>query len=96
MSYFECPYCKKEASSFLTFGYAVLSGKKECPHCLGRIKANYLNFILIYLFGIPLLITLLFLLYLFSRYYESPFLFLLIIFIVGNFSFYVMIQCLAK
>jgi len=50
MSYYECPYCKKDAGSFLIFcGPFILSGlERKCPNCSSDIKINLLSFFSFY------------------------------------------------
>lgn len=96
MSFFECPYCKKGISSYLTFSYHALSGKKECGHCLGGIKLNFTRFLSVYMVGIPLFIVLLLFLYILNKHFNNLLLNIFIIVFIGNGLFYWIIQLLAK
>ena len=98
MSYIECPYCKRKATSYLNLGNGlfILSGNKECPHCLGRIKINLSTYFLTFIFGIPLLLATLYVLSFFLDTHINYFLIAIVFVILGNFGFYLLIVLLAK
>ena len=50
MSYYECPYCKRDAASFMIFcGPFILSGlNKKCPSCLNAIRIRLSSFLSVY------------------------------------------------
>jgi hypothetical protein len=59
MSYYECPYCKKDASSFIIFcGPFILSGlDKKCPSCTKTIRIRLLSFLSFYISIIGFLVV---------------------------------------
>jgi len=51
MSYYECPYCKRDAASFMIFcGPFILSGlNKKCPSCSKTMRIRLLSFLWFYI-----------------------------------------------
>ena len=69
MSYYECPYCKRDAASFMIFcGPFILSGlNRKCPSCSKAISIRLLSFLSFYILiigflfvfgvGLPLILS---------------------------------------
>ena len=93
MSFFECPYCFREAASKWDFGNSafVLEPNKKCPHCLGPIKMNFPIFFLeIVVIPIPLFILIFYCAYVLSRLFPiiEEYLFFLFFILLGGFLLY--------
>ena len=50
MSFYECPYCKKPAATFLIYcGFIFFGSYKRCKHCLKDVRLRIIPFFSFYI-----------------------------------------------
>ena len=48
MSFYSCPYCKKNINKYNHYGlWLLVKPNKKCEHCSGKIKVSFFGFLIL-------------------------------------------------